>query len=61
MKWFEDQAEQEMPAESRLHWSVYLAVGRFSSKIGLSQWQFDKERRTIKFKLFSLATAFSLL
>ena len=61
MKWFEDQDNQEMPAESRIHLDLYLAVGRFSSMVGLSQWQFDKERRTIKFKLFSLATVFSLL
>ena len=61
MKWFEDQDKQEMPAEFRIHWALYLAVGRFSSMIGLSQWQFDKERRTIKFKLCSLATVFSLL
>ena len=61
MKWFEDQDKQEMPAESQIHCDLYLAVGRFSNMIGLSQWQFNKERRTIKFKLCSLATVFSLL
>ena len=61
IKWFENQDEQEMPSVSRIHWALYLAVGKFSSIIGLSQWQFDKEKRTIKFELFSLATAFSLL
>ena len=61
LKWFDDVNGQEMPAESRIHWALYLAVGRFSSIIGLSQWQFEKEKRSIKFKLFSLATAFSLL
>ena len=57
-KWFEDENDQEMPAESRIHWALYLAVGRFSSIIGLSLWQFEKEKRSKKFKLL---TAFSLL